>query len=133
MAVATSQAINNDSILTTVKKLLGIEESYTAFDTDLVIHINSVFSILTQMGIGPSIGFAIINKDEKWVDYIGEETILVQSLKSYMAAKVKLMFDPPSNTNLLESTTKVVDELEKRLYIEFSNAAFVPDEPVSEE
>ena len=59
-----------ESVLTSVKKLLGIDEGYTHFDADIVMHINSVFSILTQMGVGPANGFSITGKDEGWSDFI---------------------------------------------------------------
>ena len=65
-----------ESVLTSVKKLLGIDEGYTHFDADIVMHINSVFSILTQMGVGPANGFSITGKDEGWSDFISGGAVL---------------------------------------------------------
>ena len=65
-----------ESILTSIKKLLGIDESYTHFDPDLIMHINSVFSVLTQIGVGPANGFSITGKSETWSDFIGKDAPL---------------------------------------------------------
>lgn len=105
-----------ESILTSIKKLLGIEESYTHFDSDLIMHINSVFMILTQMGVGPSEGFSISDDTAGWSDFIEDETYL-DSVKSYIYLKVKLLFDPPLTSAVMESTNKLISELEWRLYM----------------
>ena len=107
-----------DSILTSIKKLLGIPEEYTAFDADLLIHINSVLAILTQMGIGPSNGFTIADSYAKWSDFIPDNNLTLESVKSYIYLKVKILFDPPDRTNVLESTNRMIRELEWRLYVE---------------
>lgn len=73
-----------ESILTSVKKLLGIDESYTHFDADLIMHINSVFSILGQMGVGPKKGFAISGADEKWSDFLEDDPGRLALVKSYL-------------------------------------------------
>jgi hypothetical protein len=85
-----------ESILTSVKKLLGIDESYTHFDADLIMHINSVFSILGQMGVGPKKGFAISGADEKWSDFLEDDPGRLALVKSYMHLKVRLLFDLPT-------------------------------------
>lgn len=105
----------NKSILTSIKKLLGITEEYTHFDSDLVMHINSVFSILTQLGMGPSIGFMIENEENTWDEFVPEERGL-ELVKSYVYLKVKLLFDPPTSSALSEATNKMVDELEWRIF-----------------
>ena len=81
-----------DSILTSIKKLLGITEDYTHFDQDIIMHINSVFMILTQLGVGPSNGFSIEDETSVWEDFIPNSTQL-QLVKSYMYLKVRLLFD----------------------------------------
>ena len=103
-----------ESILTSIKKLLGITEEYTHFDTDLIIHINSVFMILHQLGVGPSGGFSIAGPYEKWSDYIPNYNYY-ESVKSYVYLKVKLLFDPPLSSAVMESTNNLISELEYRL------------------
>ena len=106
-----------ESILTSIKKLLGISEEYTHFDADLIMHINSVFLILTQIGVGPSEGFSISDETSKWSDFI-EEGSNLEAVKSFMYLKVKLLFDPPLSSSLIESTNKLISELEWRLNVE---------------
>ena len=104
-----------DSILSSIKKLLGITEEYEHFDTDLIIHINSVFSILTQLGIGPKDGFSIRDKTSEWSDFLNDkDDKRLEMIKSYVYMKVKLMFDPPTNSSLLESMTRFTNEFEWR-------------------
>lgn len=105
-----------ESILTSIKKMLGIAEEYEHFDTDIIIHINSVFSILTQLGVGPSEGFSIKDENAKWADFISDEKSL-ESVKSYMYLKVKLLFDPPLSSAVIESTNRMINEFECRLNI----------------
>lgn len=104
------------SILNSIKKLLGISEEYTHFDADIIMHINSVFMILTQMGVGPADGFAIEDAEMEWEDFIKDERDL-QAVKSYMHHKVKLLFDPPLSSAVLESTNRIISELEWRLNV----------------
>ena len=106
----------NDSILTSIKKLLGITEEYEHFDQDIIIHINSVFMILNQLGVGPSNGFSITDKTAVWSDFISEGTNL-ESVKSYMYLKVRLLFDPPTTSAVMESMNRMISELEFRLNI----------------
>lgn len=104
-----------DSILTSIKKLLGIDEECEDFDQDLIIHINSVFiNNLRQIGVGPTNGFMITGKQEAW-DEFSEDSILAESVKTYIYFKVRLAFDPPSNSNLLSSIEHQISELEWRL------------------
>lgn len=106
-----------NSILTSIKKLLGIDESYTHFDTDIIIHINSVFLNLTQIGVGPKEGFLITDKQDLWEDFISESPKL-QAVKSYMYLKVRLLFDPPQNSSMVEAMNRQASELEWRLNVE---------------
>jgi len=110
--------INGDSILTSTKKLLGIESTYNSFDTDIIIHINTVLSSLVQMGVGPSTGFAIEGVSEKWSDFIGSTSVLTQQVKSYVYIKVKMLFDPPANGNLLDALKENAKEMEFRLFVQ---------------
>lgn len=106
-----------ESILTSVKKLLGIDESYAHFNPDLIMHINSVFFILTQIGVGPANGFSITGKSETWSDFIGKDANRFSLAKSYMHLKVKLLFDPPLGSAVIESINKQISEFEWRLNV----------------
>lgn len=106
-----------ESILTSVKKLLGIEESYEHFDADIIMHINSVFMILTQLGVGPSEGFSIQDSETSWSDFIPEGSNL-EAVKSYMHHKVRLLFDPPTSSAHIEAINRTIGELEWRLNVE---------------
>ena len=106
----------DESILTSVKKMLGISEEYTNFDTDPIIHINSVLSVLTQLGVGPEAGFSISDKTAKWTDWL-TVTPTIEMVKSYVYLKVRKIFDPPSNSALAESMDHLISELEFRLYV----------------
>jgi len=109
--------IDNQSILNTIKKLLGLTPEYTLFDVDIITHINTVFSSLNEMGIGPEEGFHIEGEDENWSDFIdGGESNDFQSLKTLIYTKVKIIFDPPQNSNLLTALNKTASEIEWRLY-----------------
>lgn len=110
-----------ESILTSVKKMLGIPEDYEHFDADIIMHINSVFMILTQLGVGPAEGFIIMDEDATWNDFI-QDNKKIQSVKSYMYLKVRLLFDPPLSSAVIDSMTRLINELEWRL-----NVAVDPD------
>ena len=105
-----------ESILTSIKKLLGIEEEYTQFDNDIIMHINTVFLNLTQLGVGPAEGFLIEDDTATWYDFIGDSNQL-QAVKSYMYLKVKLLFDPPLSSSVIESMNRMIAELEWRLNV----------------
>lgn len=105
-----------DSILTSIKKLLGIEEEYTQFDQDIIMHINTVFTVLNQIGIGPEEGFTISDAYANWNDFIQNSTKL-ESAKTYIYLKVRLMFDPPASSAAIESMKEQIKELEWRLSV----------------
>lgn len=105
-----------ESILTSIKKLLGIEDEYTQFDSDLIMHINTVFLNLTQLGVGPSEGFMIEDDAAIWEDFIGDSTQL-QAVKTYVYLKVKLLFDPPLSSSVIDSINRMISELEWRLNV----------------
>lgn len=105
-----------DSILTSIKKMLGITEEYEHFDQDIIIHINTVFMILNQLGVGPSEGFSIHDKNAIWSDFVSDMN-KIEAVKSYMYLKVKLLFDPPLSSSVVESIKNQINELEWRLNI----------------
>lgn len=113
-----------ESILASVKKVLGIDEIHTAFDEDIILHINSVFAILQQMGVGPENGFSISDDSAIWSDYI-QDVNQLNFVKSYIYLKVRLLFDPPVSSGAIESMNKLISELEWRL--------FVAADPIEEE
>ena len=102
------------SILTSIKKMLGIAEDYTEFDEDIITHINSVFLNLTQLGVGPEEGFMIEGDTAVWEDFI-DNSIQLQAVKTYVYLKVKLLFDPPLSSSVTESINRMIAELEWRL------------------
>ena len=106
-----------ESILTSIKKLLGIEEEYTHFDSDITMHINTVFMTLTQIGLGPDEGFTIEDDSTYWDEFIKDATKL-QAVKSYMYLKVRLLFDPPSNSTHMDAINRNISELEWRLKVD---------------
>ena len=111
-----------ESILTSIKKLLGIDELYTHFDADLVMHINSVLMILTQMGVGPSEGYTIEDDSTTWNEFIPDLKNF-EAVKTYIHLKVKLIFDPPTSSAVIESMNRMISELEWRLYAAASTPA----------
>ena len=104
-----------DSILTSIKKLLGVAEDYTHFDTDIIFHINSVFATLSQIGIKPE-GFSIEDKYTTWDEYLNDSTCL-HLVKVYVQLKVRLLFDPPSSSIVQASIDSHIKEYEWRLSI----------------
>lgn len=105
-----------DSILGSIKKLLGITEVYDVFDKDLVMHINSVFFVLTQLGVGPVEGFTIQDETAVWDDFIPCGANL-EAVKSYVYLKVRLLFDPPQSSALTEAINRQISEFEWRLNV----------------
>ena len=102
------------SILNSTKKILGIAEDYTVFDLDIITHINSAFSTLTQLGVGPPEGFMIEDADDVWSDFI-EDDPQYNAVKSYVFLRVRYLFDPPATSYLISATEKQIEELEWRL------------------
>lgn len=104
-----------NSILDSVKKALGLVE-YEFFDADLIMHINTVFADLNQIGVGPEEGFRIEDESALWSDYISDD-VLLNNVKSYMVLRVRLLFDPPSNSFVQTSYEKQIQELTYRMYV----------------
>lgn len=104
------------SILNTIKKLLGPTKVYDHFDTDIIVHINSAFSSLTQLGVGPQDGFFIKDETDLWTDFIQDDKRL-EFVKTYIYLKVKLVFDPPLSSSVLDAMNRQINELEWRLNV----------------
>jgi hypothetical protein len=102
------------SILTSTKKILGLAETYTAFDTDVLIYINGVLSTLTQLGVGPLEGFMIEDATPTWETYLGDDPRL-NAVKTYVYLRVRLLFDPPQSSFLLQALDEQIKEHEWRL------------------
>lgn len=141
-----------DSILTNVKKIIGIVESDTSFDPDIVMHINTVFSVLTQLGIGPTAGFMIEDATPTWDDFLSVKQIgqlqadgtvvytdeqlsavnkLLNMVKTYVYLRVRLIFDPPQTSFVIESLNKQIEELEVRISMEREGESWVDPMPVT--
>ena len=103
-----------DSILNTIKKLLGPGQDQTYFDQDIITHINTVIMTLTDIGVGPKEGFSITSNAEVWSDFI-EDINKFEAVKTYIYLKVKLVFDPPLSSSVIEIYNKQINELEWRL------------------
>ena len=107
--------VNNQSILNTVKRSLGIVEEYEHFDSDLILSINAAFFNLEQLGVGPN-GFVINDSQAKWTDYL-EEDRSMEAVKTYVYIYCKLIFDPPPTSFTQEGFRKQLSEIEWRLNV----------------
>lgn len=105
-----------DSILTNVKKIVGIAELDTSFDPDIIMHTNTVLSVLNQLGIGPTDGFVIEDATPTWDDFLARDKRL-NMVKTYVYLRVRLLFDPPQTSFVIESLNKQIEELEVRMSI----------------
>lgn len=103
-----------NSILLTVKKMLGISEEYHAFDLDIITNINAIFFTLNQLGVGPKYPFAITGPETQWEDFLSEQDELLKGIQTYAYMRVRLMFDPPTNSFLVDSMQKQIEEMEWR-------------------
>lgn len=114
----------DDSILTTAKSVIegltDLDESDNVFDTSLIIYINSAFGILRQLGVGPKEGFRVKNSNTTWSEFNLSDDNLLESVKEYICLKVKLKFDPPSSSALIEAIKESIEEHEFRFSIKDS-------------
>lgn len=117
------------SILTGTKKILGILEDYTVFDHDIITHINTAFSTLTQLGVGPAEGFMIEDETAEWVDFIDDTDLQYNSVKTYVYLRVRLLFDPPTTSYLIAAFQDQVRELEWRLNVHREETEWVDPDP----
>jgi hypothetical protein len=116
------------SILASTKKILGIPDDYTVFDTDIITHINTVFSTLTQLGVGPPEGYMIEDDAAVWSDYIIDD-MQFNSVRSYMYLRVRLLFDPPTTSYLIGAFDQQIKELEWRLNVHREETGWVDPDP----
>lgn len=107
----------SNSILNTIKKLIGLDKDYGVFDIDLIVAINSSFMILNQLGIGPEKPFSITDGTATWADFFGDEEIFALA-KSYIYLRTKLLFDPPSSGVLHEAVERQISEFEWRMHVQ---------------
>ncbi len=105
------------SILNSTKKVLGIEHDYDAFDVDITMHINSVFSTLQQLGVGPPDSFFITGPENTWDEFFGEAKN-VNETKTYVYLRVRLLFDPPATSFVIASMERQIEQLEWRLLVQ---------------
>lgn len=110
-----------ESILTSIKKLLGIAEDYTQFDPDIIIHINTALMNLNQIGVGPVEGFSIEDATSIWTDFVSDMN-QIEGVKTYVYLKVKLVFDPPLSSAVIESYNRTIEQLEWRLNVAVDSA-----------
>lgn len=123
----------DNSILNSTKKILGLAEDYTAFDHDVITHINTAFSILTQLGIGPPIGFMIEDSSAVWDDFYIED-LQLNSVKSYVYLKTRQLFDPPQTSYLISAMERQIAELEWRMNVYREETGWTdPDPDIPEE
>jgi len=106
------------SILNSIKKVIGIHPDDVSFDEDIVMHVNSAFSTLAQLGVGPAEGFMIEDDLATWDTFLGADPRLLNSVKTYVYLKVRLVFDPPNTSFVIESMNKQIQELEWRLNVQ---------------
>ena len=107
-----------DSILTSVKKKIGMTETYTVFDDDIIDHINTVFMILYQMGVGPSTPYAIEDASSTWDEFIPADNNNFNAVRTYVYLKAQMVFDPPTSSSVMQAKKDAITELEWRLHLE---------------
>lgn len=117
------------SILTSTKKILGIAADYTVFDLDIITHINSSLSTLSQLGVGPALGFAIEDDSANWVDFIADNDPFYNSVKTYVYLRVRQVFDPPTTSYQIAAFNDQIKELEWRLNVTREGTDWVDPDP----
>lgn len=116
------------SILDDVKKTLGVDPSYTVFDGQIIMHINTVFSILNQLGIGSDFGYQIADNTATWDLFIGLDPQL-NDVKTYVSMRVRMFFDPPTNSFVIAAMEKQIQELEWRINVKREGVSWVDPNP----
>lgn len=107
----------NDSILNTTKKMLGVGEDYDAFDVDILNNINSVFLSLNELGVGTDTVYSIDDSEATWSDFLGSQIGSLRAVATYIYLKVRLIFDPPTSSFVLDAIKEQISELEFRLNV----------------
>lgn len=118
-----------NSILISTKKILGIAADYTEFDLDILTHINAAFSTLTQLGVGPVSGFMVEDDTAIWDDFLADDIESISSVKTYVYLRVRMLFDPPTTSFVIEALNKQIQELEWRLNVHREETAWVDPDP----
>lgn len=117
-----------DSILNSIKKVLNVPEDYAAFDQDILMHINSVFSTLNQLGVGPESGFRIDDQTPVWSSYLNGDDRL-NNVKSYMYLRVRMLFDPPATSFTIAAFQEQIKELEWRINTQSEEELWIEPAP----
>ena len=114
-----NNTVLDESILNSIKHLLGIVPDNTVFDGDIAIHINTVLANLVSMGVGPEDGYKITSSENSWSEFVeseDENPLLIENVKTYVYIKVRLLFDPPVNVSVINAFENQAKELEYRMY-----------------
>lgn len=106
--------VYDEPILPSIKEMLGLDENYDPFDQEIVAHINAVFLALNQIGVGQKNFQVTMHQTETWGEFLGDAENMI-AVKSYVWAKVKMAFDPPASSVLMDSLKRTAEELEFRL------------------
>ena len=106
-----------DSIVVTIKKMLGLDDEYTPFDADVIVHINTAIMTLTQMGVGPKEGYEVHDYDQTWTDFLGDMVKMLGAVKTYIYLQVKMVFDPPNNSFVMDAYKQQCEQLLFRLNV----------------
>lgn len=116
---------NTDSILVSIKKMLGLDDDYTPFDTDVLIHINTAFMTLCQMGIGPKEGFAVTDDSQTWDDFLTNK-VMLGGVKTWVYLQVKMLFDPPANSFVMDAYKTQAEQILWRLNVQAESVERMP-------
>ena len=114
----------DESILDSIKLILGVDTEYDVFDSEILMAINSSFMSLTQLGLGPAEGFKVPNKATTWADILGTRQDL-ESVRSYIGIKSRILFDPPTNSYIMQALNNAATELEWRIRTQLEEATNV--------
>lgn len=118
----------SDSILTSIKKNLGVDETYEVFDPDIIMYINSALATLTQLGVGPAEGFMIEDKTATWATFLGTDPRL-SPVKTYVQLRTRMLFDPPQTSYLVEAMKQQIQEHEWRMNVHMESTIWTDPTP----
>ena len=110
----------DESILNTIKKLLGIDESYDAFDTDVIVNINTFLGVLNTLGVGVE-GFTIEDDSATWGEFLAANAVPLNEAKTYLYLRVRQVFDPPASGVLGSAFEKQIEELGWRMMVKIES------------